>query len=287
MSSFLHQLYVSFGADDLHHDLGLLKDESGKESMLSDERAWQLFLKHARKTSGMTVVLDALDECNLDDTDELLNRLCSLIRVSKVRVIATSRREENILDKLKSWPCISIQRQDVNTDIQSFVTAKIENMTRLKSRPLRDRIVRTLSSRHEGMFLWAFLMIKELKSLAIVREVEERLSAAPQGLKSMHQAIITRLNSTLSSSERLIALKVLSWVISAIRFFRLAEIHEVLQFELKRDCQTNDLLYSEKDLELICGSLMTTRNGVLQLIHQSIKEILQKKPDGMSRKDVR
>lgn len=37
--SFLHQLYVSFGADDLNHDLELLKDGSGRESMLSDERA--------------------------------------------------------------------------------------------------------------------------------------------------------------------------------------------------------------------------------------------------------
>lgn len=129
-------------------------------------------------------------------------------------------------------------------------------------------------------------MIKELKSLTTVKEIEERLLAAPKGLKQMHQTIITRLSITLSFSERFIAFKVLSWVMSAIRPLRLAEIHEILRFEIKRDSE-DDLLYSEKDLELICGSLITTRNGVLQLIHLSTKKILQKRPDGMSSKDPR
>ena len=283
--SFLHQLYVSFDTDDLNHNLTSLKEESGKDSMLSDERAWEMFMKHARKTSVMTVVLDALDECKLSDIHELLDRLCSLAQVSEVRVIVTSRREEKIRDKLESWPCVAIQQQDVDADIKAFVIAKVANIARLNSGRLRDRIIRTLSSSHEGMFLWVFLMIKELKSLATAKEVEERLSAAPKGLKQMHQAIITRLDTTLSSSERGIALKVLTWVVSAIRPLRLAEIHEVLRFEIKRDSENDDLLYSEKDLELICGSLVTTRNGVLRLIHLSTKEILQEKPDGTSSED--
>ena len=283
--SFLHQLYSSFGTDDFNHDLASLKEGSGKDTMLSDERAWDMFMKYGRKLPGMTIVLDALDECKLGDIDELLNRLCLLARTLEVRVIVTSRREEMIRDKLDSWPCIPIQQQDVDADIKSFVVAKIDNIPRLNSGLLRDRIVRTLSARHEGMFLWVFLMIKELKSLATVKEVEERLSAAPKGLKQMHQAIITRLSTTLSSSEQFIALKVLSWVVSAIRPLYLVEIHEVLRFEIKRVSTDDDLLYSEKDIELVCGSLVTTRNGVLQLIHLSTKEILQERPGGMSPDD--
>lgn len=278
--SFLHQLYVSFGTDDFNHDILSLKEDSGQDRMLSDKRAWQLFSKHAKKMSEMTIVLDALDECKLGDIDELLNGLCLLVRELDIRVIATSRREDRIQDKLNFWPCIQIQKHDLDSDIERFVVAKIGNIARLNSGSLRDRIVRTLLSRHEGMFLWVFLMIKELKSLATVKEVEDRLLAAPKGLKEMHQGIIRRLDMTLSSSERPIALKVLSWVISAIRPLRLAEIHEILRFE------KNDLLYSEKDLELICGSLVTTRNGVLQLIHLSTKEILQKRPSGMSVEDA-
>lgn len=279
--SFLHQFYISFGTDDFRNDLASLKDNSGKDYMLSDERAWEMFVKHAGKASGMTVVLDALDECRLLDIGELLDRLCLLATMSEIRVIVTSRREEKIRVKLESWPCIQIQQQDVDADISCFVTAKIGNMSRLSSKPLRDRIIQKLSSSHEGMFLWVFLMIKELKSLATVGEVEERLLAIPGGLRAMHEAIISRLSTTLSDSERSIALKVLSWVVSAIRPLRLAEIHEILRFEIERSREKDDLLYSEKDIELICGSLVTTRNGVLQLIHLSTKEILQKRPDGL------
>lgn len=283
--SLLHQLYISFSANDLNHDLIVLKENSGKDSMLSDERAWEMFMKYAGRLPGMTVVLDALDECKLSDIDELLDRLCLVARTMEVRVIVTSRREENIRERLQWWPCIPIQQEDVDSDIQNFVNAKVRNMARLKP-GLRERIIQTLSSRHEGMFLWAFLMIKELKSLATVREVEQRLSAAPKGLKEMHQAIIRRLGSTLSSSERAIALKVLSWVVSAMRPLRLAELHEILRFEIQRGTESDDLLYSEKDLELLCGSLVTTRNGDLQLIHLSTKEILQERPDEMGLEDV-
>lgn len=150
--SFLHQLYVSF-RDDFYHDLTSLKEDSGKDSMLSDERAWEMFMKYAKKMSDMTIVLDALDECKLDDIDKFLNRLCLLTRMFEVRVIVTSRREEIIREKLKSWPCISIQQQDVDSDIKCFVFAKIGNIVRFKSEFFRDHIARTLSFRHEGMFL--------------------------------------------------------------------------------------------------------------------------------------
>ena len=283
--SFLHQLYVSAGNDELNGDLISLKEGSGNDNMRSDEQAWDIFLKHAKTVPGLTIVLDALDECKTDDIAELLERLCSLAQMSDVRVVVMSRKYENIHVKLESWPCIQIQQEDVNDDIGCFVEAKVGNMARLNSKSLRDRIVRILSSRHEGMFLWAFLMIKELKSLATIKEVEERLTATPGGLEDMHRAIVLRLSSTLSASERLMAIKILTWVVSAIRPLRLVEIREMLRFEIKQSSKDNDLLYSEKDIELICGSLVTNRHGVLQLIHLSTKEILQQRPAGMDQDD--
>ncbi len=279
--SLLHQLYVSRGTEDLKDDLLALKDDSGKDRFLSDERAWEMFLKHIKKAPGLIIVLDALDECRSYDIDKLLDRICQL---AEIRVFVTSRREDIIYKKLKIYSCINIQQEDVDADITCFANAKVEKITRLSSF-LRRRIIDTLSSGHGGMFLWVFLMIKELKSLATVKEVEERLSAIPQGLKGLHRAIILRLSKTLSDSELNIALKVLRWVVLAVRPLRLSEIREILQFEIKQDADDDDLLYSEKDLELICGSLVTTRNGVLQLIHLSTKEIIQERPEDMLPED--
>lgn len=92
--SFLHQLYVSSGTEDFRNDLASLQENSGKDSMLSDERAWEMLLKHAKNISDLIVVLDALDECKLAEIDELLNRLCLLIQMFEIQVIATSRIEK-------------------------------------------------------------------------------------------------------------------------------------------------------------------------------------------------
>lgn len=281
--SLVHQLYVSAGNNGLDGDLDTLKEDSGNDSMRSDAKAWEIFVKHAKTIPSLTIILDALDECKHDDIDELLERLCSLVQTSDVRVIAMSRKEENIHVKLESWPCIQIQQEDVNDDIKCFIEAKVDNITRLNTGDLRDRIIQDLSSRHEGMFLWVFLMIKELKSLATVKEVKDLLGSIPAGLQEMHKAILLRLSKTLGTSH--IARKILTWVVSAIRPLRLAEIREILQFEIKQESKDDDLLISEKDIELICGSLVTSRNGVLQLIHLSTKEFLQRRPGGMSQDD--
>lgn len=278
--SLLHQLYNSLGTDHLRDDLASLADDSGKDRMLNDERAWKIFVKHTKNVSRLIIVLDALDECELYDIENLLDRVCDLAEVFGVWVIVTSRREDNIHDRLKIYPCINIQQEDVNADIDRYVNAKVGKITTLNP-SLRQQIIETLTSRHDGMFLWVFLMIKELKSLATIKEVEKRLSAIPQGLEGMHRAIILRLSRTLGPSALRIALKVLSWVTFAVRPLRLSEIREILQFEIKQGSDDDDLLYSENDLELLCGSLVTTRNGVLQLIHLSIKEITQERPRDM------
>ena len=102
--SLLHQLYISLRTDELSRDLASLKDDSGKDSMVSDESAWDLFRKHARNAPGLILVLDALDECK--HVDELLVRTHTLARDLNVRVFLTSRKEESIHVHLKEYLCI-------------------------------------------------------------------------------------------------------------------------------------------------------------------------------------
>lgn len=175
----------------------------------------------------------------------------------------------------------------MHTDIECFVTEKIRKLIRFNSGSLQQRIINTLTSRHEGMFLWVFLMNKELESLGTISEVKKQLLAIPPGLEELHRTIISRLSPTLSSSRMAIASKVLLWVVSAIRPLFLSEIYEIVRFEIQHSSDNeDDLLYPENDVELICGSLVTTRNGVLQLIHLSTKEILQQRPKSMLQSDL-
>ena len=280
--SLVYQLYTLFPST-LSEDIAFLRDNSGKDRALNDQRLWELFVKHVQDKPNLTIVLDALDECN--DADILLRRIFTLLNYCPARVLVVSRREENITLMLEQYPSYFIGQEDIGADIHSYVTAEVGKIPRFRGKSIQHKIVTALSSEHGGMFLWAYLMIKELKELGTVRQVDEALRRLPQGLEKMHEMIITRLNSTLHKAHRQLAIKILTWIVCAIRPLRLEELQEVLRFELQKDVppgqswtEADDLLYSSKDIELACGALVTYRNGTLQLIHLSTKEILLQRP---------
>ena len=289
--SLVYQLYSLFPAR-LASDIISLRDGSGKDHALSDQRLWDLFVKHAKGISGLVIVLDALDEC--DGVDVLLRRLKLLLQVSCVKIFVVSRREEEIALELEDCPQIFIGHECNKADIHSYVTTSIEEIPRFRGKPVQQRMIGALSSGHGGMFLWAYLMIKELKELGTAKQVDDALSSLPQGLENLHERIITRLDANLRGAHRQLARSILMWVVCAVRPLRLVELQEVLRFEIG-DGKTNDpslvdddeYLYSEKDVEMACGALVVSRNQTLQLVHLSTKEILTRRPLQMLSDDPR
>ena len=292
--SLLYQLYSLFPAT-LSTEIVALRDNSGKEKALSEQGLWDLFVKHTKELTNSIIVLDALDECN--GVDVLLRRLSSLLQCCCARIFVASRKEENIALALAIYPQIVICHEDVEADIHSYVTAEINEIPRFRGKSVQRRMIDALSSGHGGMFLWAYLMVKELKELGTVRQVDDALKSLPKGLEEMHEAIITRLDSTLHKAHRELATKILTWVVCAVRPLRLPELQEILRFEIRQErsashslddkSDDDDLLYSEKDIELACGALVMSRNGTLQLIHLSTKEILTRRPLRMDSDDSR
>ena len=292
--SLLYQLYSLFPAT-LSPGIVALRDNSGKEKALSELGLWDLFVKHTKDLANLVIVLDALDECY--GVDVLLRRLSSLLQCCHASIFVASRKEENIALALAGYPQIVICHEDVEADIRSYVTAEIKEIPRFRGKSVQYRMIDALSSGHGGMFLWAYLMVKELKELGTVKQVDDALRSLPKGLEEMHEAIITRLDSTLHKAHRELAIKILKWIVCAVRPLRLPELHEILRFEIRQDITAghslgdnsdeDDLLYSEKDVELACGALVMSRNGTLQLIHLSTKEILSRKPRRMGSDDSR
>ena len=289
--SLVYQLYSLFPAR-LASDIISLRDGSGKDNALSDQRLWDLFVKHAKGIPDLVIVLDALDECN--GVDVLLRRLKSLLQVSCVKMFVVSRREEEIAIELENCPHIFIGHECNKADIHSYVTTSIEEIPRFRGKSVQQRMISALSSGHGGMFLWAYLMIKELKELGTVKQVDDALTSLPKGLEDLHERIITRLDANLRGAHRKLATSILMWVVCAVRPLRLVELQKILRFEIGQGKTTgpsfvddDDFLYSEKDIELACGALVVCRNQTLQLVHLSTKEILTRRPLEMLSDDPR
>ena len=289
--SLVYQLYLLAPAR-LCADILWLRDRGGKDKALGDQGLWELFVKHARDMDNLTIILDALDEC--DGVGVLLRRIIAFLDYCRAKILLVSRKEESIALVLEAYPHIVITHEDIEADIHSYVKAAISTIRRFRGKPVEQKIVSALSSGHGGMFLWAYLMIQELKEVGTVGQMNDTLRSLPKGLEKMHEKIITRLDASLHSAHRQFATKILKWIVCAVRPLRLVELQEIMRFEFRegrtftrQSADDENFLYSEKDIELACGALVLIRNGTLQLIHLSTKEIHLKKPSQMLPEDPR
>lgn len=298
--SLLYQLYKSINnleaSQSLNHDLGVALDKSGQQRAVNFPVLWQLFSTHVMSSAPATIILDALDECQ--DPSQLIDGLKELSTLRSIKVIVTSRKDLHLHDELNNVPAIEIVPEDINADIAALVEAKVEASPQLSHPLVRDSVITKLCNDHDGMFLWVYLVLKELKSCISIAKVQDALAKLPTGLDGIYKSILYRLQTTLTSSSLDLCSKVLTWVVSAVvgsnlglyqRYNGLTYlqrplvIHEIkhaltLHYDMDGDTLLTDdrsFPYSEKDVELICGSLVTIRKGTLQVIHLTVKEFLR------------
>ena len=216
--SLLYQLYSSVkdqkASQSLIHDIGVALDRSGQQKAVNFTVLWQLFSTHVRSLTLATVIIDALDECQ--DPIQLTDGLKELSTLRSIKVIVTSRRESHLHNELNSVSSIEIAPEDIHADIADFVEAKVEASSRLSHPSVRELVIMKLCNAHDGMFLWVYLVLKELKSCISMAQVQDALAKLPMGLDGIYKSILDRLQSNLSRSSFDLCSKVLTWVVSAV-----------------------------------------------------------------------
>lgn len=277
--SLLYQLYrhlVSFKKEVIQ-DLGESISKSGQIHSKSFRSLWDLVLKFASYLPELIIILDALDECN--ESGHFLRCLLKLSREASVKVICTSRREKEQLRELHAVPAFEMVPTEVSKDIRVFLEYKVSKSPKLSHPLVKSSIIRVLQNRNRGMFLWVALMIKELKSKGSIHEIRESLDSLPEGLDKVYERILTRLHASLTSSAQEFCCRLLKWIVCATRPLKLQEMRDALQIDYSANSffgSDETLLYSERDFELACGSLVVIRCGVIQLVHLSARDYLQK-----------
>ena len=125
------------------------------------------FLAVIRQFGRIFLVLDALDECILDQRKDLCEFLLSLanIRTSAgssqgiVKLFVTSRKESDIERAFQSIPTIEVEAAKVNSDIEVYVKSQIELRLqdctlRLRNMALKDKIFNALTTKADGMYVF-------------------------------------------------------------------------------------------------------------------------------------
>ncbi|KAG6917119.1 hypothetical protein DXG01_003785 [Tephrocybe rancida] len=325
MRSLVNQLYDHLRRK--HHSL-LSELETGLEALSTKNQVtfmhlWGLFSSSisqlypspssATDASTVTIILDAMDECKGPKpfVRELHKQVHAVL--GTIRVIVTSRKSGDHVDEFARAPLdrllvMEITKDNVKHDIASFTKYKITKIERLQGEHLtnlRNTVIAELGKveNHQGMFLWTYLMCKEVKHMLQISAIWRLLKNLPKGLDAMYARICNRLAENDHRQHREFSRNVLQWIVASSRPLRFRELEQALKTMQDRvvgsatgeffDDQVGfdeeyglGLLWSRKDIVEACGDLVTYTGlddgDMIGLVHLSARHFLCCDPKQLS-----
>ena len=296
--SLVYQLYSSLKSQNrdrlIRQELEARMQNSATDRAMNYDSLWAIFRTVIQQENlKVSIVLDAMDECN--GSKPFIRDLKKLAATLAVSIIVTSRSETHIVPVFaegQGVPTLYVTTDDVRRDIISYVQAKVEKSASLQHPQVKDSVVTTLATKSDGMFLWVYLMLKVLKSLPTVSDVLQALSTLPEKLDDVYKRILEHLYGSLKPGPRAFCQLVLKWIVATSRPLLFTELVEGLKAEYNRTSSMfdqeqgfqNTLLYGRKDIELVCGSLVTVNEDSIRLIHLSTRDYLRSSADAIGLK---
>ncbi|KAH8201823.1 hypothetical protein TruAng_003997 [Truncatella angustata] len=258
--------------------------DSRTRTALKVDEYVDLFIKLARTLSHISIVIDALDECKgIRDFADCLRQLSK--SQATIRILTTSRYEpvlENTIGPLAKHR-IPLE-QKIDRDIHAFVTDEVESRVKartlkVRSSDLRALIVKTLTSRADGMFIWVSFQLNIISELTNDKAIREALYKLPDGLEATYEQLLKQAKQRHKSNIELLA-TALKWIVSSRAPMKLSQLVEAISIEptdTRRDL--DKIMSDDRDLLKILGSLIVLdpaqRDPVISLVHFSLYEYLE------------
>ena len=116
----------------------------------------------ARMYAKVTLVLDALDECDRSTRHLFINEMDKLVSgptSSIIKIFISSRSDKDIKHRFQVGPNVCISATDNGADIKKFIVDTIKNsppdwLAEVTSTPgLQEEIVNTLHEKADGMYV--------------------------------------------------------------------------------------------------------------------------------------
>ncbi|GAB1317179.1 NACHT domain-containing protein [Madurella fahalii] len=197
LRSFALQLYAQ--AVDSQQELDSLfashRDGRDQPTTESLSKAVHAMMQHPPK---LEIVLDALDECTTRSGLLKWLEILSSSELKNIRLIVTSRREDELESGLQ-WigkdNMIDMDRNLVNEDIRSYVQARLQSSTEFRkrwaSRPdVLEEIESVIGEKSDGMFRWAACQLDILEQCLDYYELQNALRSLPQDLNETYSRIL-------------------------------------------------------------------------------------------------
>ena len=237
-------------------------------------------------TKPVYCVIDGIDEC-IDFNHSMAPRIMHILASCPHLHILLLGRPHSIqaCSKYLDTLAIDITSALTNQDIEAFVDHEIAKSDILSHPGLCKDISGTLRAKSDGMFLWAKLMVDDLGKSSSKSEVYRRLGVLPRGLEEAYRLVFLRLIQNLDKFELCLAQTTLAFAAASCRPLRFDE----LRYFHALHCRSSDfkakpleeylLLQPPQKILEISGGLLSLTDGLLCLIHSSVRDFLVRPED--------
>jgi ankyrin repeat protein len=233
-------------------------------------------------TTPIYCVVDALDELEARDSNDLLSRLIDLgtRKPDLIKVLVSSRPLpwiQRIFGAVSTVISIRLENRLVNRDIARFIEYRLDQTTDLQ-KEICKKIKHLIEDHVFPSFLYARLMLdglleKHKYASLDIHSVQEAMLSIPTGLEDLYSYMLNN-HSLRFNVPRERQILILQLATHATRPLRLLEIATVLEFlETKEDRRKHE---NFKNLtRMCCGPLLEILpDETVSVIHHSFTEFL-------------
>ncbi|KAK3320269.1 ankyrin repeat-containing domain protein [Cercophora scortea] len=225
------------------------------------------------------IAIDALEELGttiavaiLSGFWNVINHLNTTKPRHRVRILVSSRHNPAYISNLPSLSVLRITQQDIKTSIAVFLSDSVEELAATNGSfnasaesYTRNQIVRVISDKSEGMFLWASMVWDDFRrgllwNQGIVQQKLADVGKALPGINALYDKLMDSIDPTVAEDMR----EIFVIISAAARPMKADEIAAVLSISRARHH-----LSTSADLDLIrgLGSIIETHFPDLIKIH--------------------
>ncbi|KAL4966716.1 Pfs, NACHT and ankyrin domain protein, partial [Aspergillus stella-maris] len=284
LRSLAFQLYLGGVGSAIHLDALYQAHQNGYNEPATKALLDTIF-KMLKVHEKVYIILDALDESKTrDDVLLWIKDMVSRPELVHVQLLFTSRPESEfqrgIPPLIERQNCLLLEKEAINSDIQSWVTAQLSKRRDFTEKSLSQDLLEEIRERvgdgADGMFRWAFCQLDSLARCRHEAAMEKALASLPQDLYGTYQRMIENIPKELKDD----AIRLLQFLVHSEEPLTLAEAKEVIATQIEDNVQGFNIkrrLFAELDVLDYCPSLIKivrASDKELHLAHFSVKEYL-------------
>ncbi|PMD44746.1 hypothetical protein L207DRAFT_552817 [Hyaloscypha variabilis F] len=276
--SIIHSLIFQLTSDD--DDLqAILCQYASKELRRELKRAVELLTILLTTTGPVFIVIDGIDEIDEIERRRLLQHLLELSNdCDNVKVLVCSRIEDDI-DAILRGKAVKIRIDDRNAgSIQAFVSRQVQEwfLSRdflSEARTEIQGLLAPLSSKANGMFLYAKVVLTSIEHLDNMIAIRNELQVLPENLDDAYARILERINNLNPLALRDKARKLLGWVGSSPTPLSIYEIEQALNIKMD-DIKGNVRVIARLNPVRVCGPILEVVDDYVEFVHFTAKEYI-------------